>query len=197
MSDELPGPLADGWRPVTTLTDERQVFVVSISAATTIYEPIDEPAIAGLETGLPARSLFLVDLTFAPQLPAVGISPTTVRSLAAKKARSQFVDLVTDAGLAVDGVRETHAFKRDHGPHGEWFVLDAAVPLAGGEQLPAEAHVIVWPTDTSFGVAGGTLPLAAPDTDLTDGEQPIPVDPTADRKRIARLVRAIDERDEQ
>ncbi len=194
MTDDLPGPLADGWQPVTTLTDQRQVFVVSISAETTVYEPIDEPAVAGLETALPVRSLFCVDLTFSPSLPAVGITPRAVRSMAAKKARSQFVDLVEDEGLVVDGVRETHAFKRECGPHGTWFVLDALVPLADGDELPAEAHVIVWPTETSFGVVGGTLPLEEPSGEraAVDGQQ-LTVDPTTDRNRIVRLVSAMDE----
>lgn len=187
MSSDLPAEFAKRWEPVTTLTDDRSVFVVSIAAETTVYGPTDEPNPAIFEGSIPIRSLFIVDLEFSPSLPSVGVSPAGIVSMAAPKAKNSFVDAVADKGLVVDGVRETIAFERDGGAPGKWYVLDAGYPLSNSnaDRLTAEAHVVVWPTDRSFGVVGGTLPLEAGDG--------FDADPERDRERIARLARTVDD----
>lgn len=206
MAVDLPDEFADSWRPVTTLTDERSVFVLSIAAETTVYGPasVTDPAV--VDADLPLRSLFVVDLTVSPPLPTVGVTPTGVLSMAAVQAKNRFVDAVEAEGLIVDGVRNTLAFESPSGSPGKWYVLDAAYPLApdrgdGLERIAAEAHVVVWPTETSFGVVGGTHPLEtapfegpSPDSDVGTDSSPVglEVDPERDRERIARLARAID-----
>ena len=204
MAVDLPDEFANSWRPVTTLTDERSVFVLSIAAETTVYGPVSATAPSVVDADLPLRSLFVVDLTFSPPLPAVGVSPTGVLSMAAMQAKNRFVDAVEGEGLIVGGVRDTLAFESPSGSPGKWYVLDAAYPLTpdredGLERIAAEAHVVVWPTETSFGVVGGTHPLETlpPESDVDADSNPVglEVDPERDRKRIARLARAIDASD--
>ena len=206
MAVDLPDEFADSWRVVTTLTDERSVFVLSIAAETTVYGPVSVTAPTFVDADLPLRSLFVVDVTVSPPLPTVGVTPPSVLSMAAVQAKNRFVDAVEAEGLVVDGVRNTLAFESPSGSPGKWYVLDAAYPLAadrgdGLERLAAEAHVVVWPTETSFGVVGGTHPLeTAPfesqssDPEIEAGSTPVglDVDPERDRERIARLARAID-----
>ncbi|WP_049927554.1 hypothetical protein [Halopiger goleimassiliensis] len=187
MTVDLPDSFADEWEPVTTLTDERSVTLVTLEAATTVYEPAGAATPA---TGdLPLRSLFVVDLDISPPLSMVGIEPTGVLSMAALKAKDSFVELAEDEGLDVDGVRDTLPFESPSGEPGKWYVLDVTFPLPGdgtdgtAARVDAEAHVVVWPTETSFGVAGGTLPL----------ETVADVSPNRDRDRdrIARLTRTL------
>lgn len=199
MTTTLPESLADTWQPVGTRTATTTVLLASITAETTLYEPI-ETATVLTELGaseIPVRSLFAVDLTFSPPLSALGVSPKSVFPMAAPKAKTQFVSIIEEEGLTVDGTRETHSFEAPNGTEGKWYVLDVTYPVAselapdGPDRLPAETHVAVWPTETGYGVAGGTVPLElpAPVAASIDGE--IDVDPAADRERIAELIRSI------
>ncbi|ARS90356.1 hypothetical protein [Natrarchaeobaculum aegyptiacum] len=189
MTDPLPADLADAWRPVATLTDERSIVAVSITAETTVYEPVEPPATTPVEASLPLRSLFVTDLSVSPSLSTIGLEPTGLLSVATSQAKTRFVDVVEERGVTVDGVRDTIAFETPSGEPGKWHVLEATYPLvadetpADADSLTAEAHVVVWPTDSSFGVVGGTHPLEAVDDR--------PVDPERDRDRIARLVRSV------
>ncbi|WP_265108772.1 hypothetical protein [Halosolutus halophilus] len=200
MTITLPESLAGTWRPAGTRTGTTSVLVASITAETTLYEPIETAStLAQLgASDVPIRSLFAVDLAFSPPLSALGVSPRAVFSVAAPKARGQFVDTIEDEGFVVEGTRETHSFEAANGTEGRWFVLDVSYPVApevaaiGPDRLPAETHVAVWPTETTYGMAGGTTPLEVPaDVAATIGEE-LRVEPDRDRERIAHLVRSID-----
>lgn len=207
MPSDLPEPLATSWRPLGTRTGQMNVLVLSITAETTLYEPV-EPAVRGTTVGaseIPVRSLFTVDLSFSPPLPNVGIPPSSVFSQAAPKAKRQFVNTIEDEGLVIDGTRTTLEFEATNGESGIWYVLDVGYPvdpdLLGTEIGPidAEVHVAVWPTETSYGMAGGTVPLESVadvvgETELAAADLPadIEVAPDCDRETIAELVRTID-----
>ncbi|MFC4543017.1 hypothetical protein ACFO5R_13900 [Halosolutus amylolyticus] len=200
MTIALPASLAGTWRPAGTRTGTTSVLVASITAETTLYEPVGTAStLAELgASDVPLRSLFAVDLEFSPPLPSLGVSPRAVFSMAAPKARGQFVDTIEDEGLIVDGTRETHAFEAANGTEGRWFVLDVSYPIASGvaadgpDRLPAETHVAVWPTETTYGMAGGTTPLEMPADVAASIDGEISIDPERDRERIAELVRSID-----
>ncbi|SEH12976.1 hypothetical protein SAMN04487967_1066 [Natronorubrum sediminis] len=204
MGTDLPATLAESWHPIGTKTGESSVLVASIHAETTVYGPT-EPA-DGIETleslDIPPRSLFTVDLSISPSLSAVGVSPDSVFSKAAPKAKSQFVDTLEDEGLVVEETRNTLEFEATNGAAGAWYVLDAGypVPLDGdgrSTNLGVEAHVAVWPLEETFGMAGGIVPLEEPgDGSETDaGTLPatlgsFDLDPEHDRETIAELIRS-------
>lgn len=192
MTSALPESVAGTWQRAGTRTGESSVLLTSITAETTVYEPA-ETALSELgSSDIPVRSLFTVDMRFSPSLSSVGVSPASVLSKAAPKARSQFVDLVEDDGLVVEDTRETLSFERPDGTEGRWYVLDATYPLSPDletdrESLAAEANVAIWPTDDAYGMAGGTLPLEA-----LAGFDALEVDPERDRETIASLIRSVD-----
>lgn len=202
MTADLPESLADSWRPAGTRTGESSVMVASITAETTLYEPLEPTALADLAASkIPLRSLFVVDLSVSPSLSTIGVSPSSVFEKAAPKAKNQFVDTVEDEGLVVEATRDTLEFEAPNGEAGKWYVLDVAYPLEGesdsdtdadsqsdADRIAAEANVAVWPTDSSFGVAGGILPLENGVADVPDDA----VDPDRDRDTIAELVETID-----
>ncbi|MFP8951793.1 hypothetical protein ACLI4Z_02300 [Natrialbaceae archaeon A-arb3/5] len=201
MTPELPEPLAESWQSAGTRTGETSVLVASITAETTLYEPVDatgdgasqEPLDEVVASKIPPRSLFVVDLTISPSLPSIGVSPAGVLETAAPKAKSQFVDLVEGDGLAVEGVRDRLEFEGPTGDAGIWYVMDMDYSLdseQAGESagLRAEAHVAVWPTETTYGVAGGILPLEATDGSVTAPD----ADPERDRETISELVRTLE-----
>ncbi|AEH36736.1 hypothetical protein [Halopiger xanaduensis] len=203
MTADLPESLADSWRPAGTTTGESSVMVASITAETTLYEPLEATDLADLAASkIPLRSLFVVDLSVSPSLSTIGVSPSSVFEKAAPKAKNQFVDTVEDEGLVVEATRDTLEFEAPNGEEGKWYVLDVSYPLesetesdddaddgrSDTDRISAEANVAVWPTDSSFGVAGGILPLE-------DGVAGVPddaVDPERDRDTIAELVETID-----
>ncbi|RQG92209.1 hypothetical protein [Natrarchaeobius chitinivorans] len=201
MTRDLPESLAETWTPLGTRVGESSVLVVSITAETTLYEPVEPLPLADAVTSdVPLRSLFAVDLSFSPSLSSVGVSPESVHSTAASRAKSQFVDLLEDDGVAVEGVRDDLEFEGPNGSQGTWFVLDVvypvdpAVTVDGTECIRAEGHVAVWPAETTYGVAGGTLPLETVtlDGDSTEDQRPstdsAAVDPERDREVVSTLV---------
>lgn len=199
MTIDLPEPLAETWQPLGTRTGEASVLVATITTETTLYEPTDSRAPSELgPSRIPVRSLFAVDVAISPSLSMIGVSPESTLSKAAPKAKSQFVDTLTDEGVVVDGTRETLEFEGPNGKAGKWYVLETAYPidpdLADGEtdRIAAEAHVAVWPTETSYAMAGGVLPLesvGAEPSGLGDG---LEVNPERDRDTISELVRTIE-----
>ncbi|ELY94472.1 hypothetical protein [Natrialba taiwanensis] len=222
MPTDLPAALAETWRPLGTRTGQTTVLVASITAETTLYEPVETTPAASLgPSDVPLRSLFAVDLSISPSLSTVGIAPDAVLSKAAPKAKAQFVDTLTDEGLTIDGTRETLEFEGPNGKAGRWYVLDVAYPVpapasdrgdrehgdraetetesesestdnatdgTGLTHLDAEANVAVWPTETSYGVAGGVLPLES--TTVASGT--IETAPERDRETISELVRTVE-----
>lgn len=209
MTFDLPASVADSWRPLGTRTGETSVVLASITAETTVYEPLEEAdelaAIGASE--IPARSLFAVDVTVSPSLSSLGMAPESVFEKAAPRAKSQFVDTLESEGLTVEGTRDTLEFEASNGETGSWFVLDVSYPVApemadGTERIDAEAHAAVWPTETTFGMAGGVLPLengvgpgAADSGPTPDGG--LDLDPERDRETIAELIRTIDFEDDE
>ncbi|ADD04815.1 uncharacterized protein Nmag_1233 [Natrialba magadii ATCC 43099] len=205
MPTDLPSSLADAWQPLGTRSGSTSVLVASITAETTLYEPVDEPATAAIGAGdIPVRSLFAVDLSISPPLSAIGIAPDAALSKAAPKAKSQFVDTVADDGLTVEETRDVLEFEGPNGAVGRWYVLDVSYTVDseqvsnGTDQLAAEANVAVWPTAESYGVAGGVLPLesvveqAADSAGRSELESGLNVNPERDRETIATLIRSID-----
>jgi hypothetical protein len=199
MTSLLPESVAGTWHRAGSRTGETSVMLASITAETTVYEPAETASILA-ELGssqIPVRSLFTVDLSFSPSLSTVGISPESVLSKAAPKARDQFVETVEDDGLAVEDTRETLAFERPDGTEGKWYVLDVAYPLSAGletdrTRIPAETNLAIWPTDDSYGVAGGTLPLDVPDGVASALGGTLAVDPESDRETITELIRTVE-----
>ncbi|ELY45152.1 hypothetical protein [Natronorubrum sulfidifaciens] len=207
MPSDLPASLADSWRQHGTRTGTSNVLLLSITAETTLYEPIDSAdRMQSVGTSeIPVRSLFTVYLTFSPPLSNVGIPPSTVFAQAAPKAKRQFIKTIKDEGVHVDSTRSTLEFEAANGEAGVWYVIDASYPVdpdlvgAALEPIDAEVHVAVWPTETSYGMAGGTVPLesvadVAAGAELTLEELPVhlDVDPARDRETIAELIRTID-----
>lgn len=207
MPSDLPESLAASWRPLGTRTGTMNVLILSITAETTLYGPVDRAdqlaAVGASE--IPVRSLFAVDLSFSPPLPNVGIPPSSVFSQAAPKAKRQFVETIEEEGLVIDGTRNSLEFEAANGESGIWYVIDAGYPVdpdqLGVELDPidTEVHVAVWPTETSYGMAGGTVPLesVADVAGETEAERDnslsaLEVDPERDRETIAELVRTID-----
>ncbi|OIB58266.1 hypothetical protein [Natrialba sp. SSL1] len=207
MPTDLPSSLADEWQLLGTRSGKTSVLVASITAETTLYEPLDEPATAAIGAGdLPVRSLFAVDLSISPALSTIGIAPDAALSKAAPKAKSQFVDTVADDGLTVEETRDILEFEGPNGAAGKWYVLDASYAVDPDrtpdsvDRIAAEANVAVWPTAESYGVAGGVLPLESV-ADRADGSVGGPgsglgldldVNPERDRETIAALVQTID-----
>ena len=218
MTADLPDSLADSWQPTGTKTGESSVMLASITAETTLYEPTVPTPLADISaSSIPIRSLFVVDLSISPSLSTIGVSPESAFSKAAPKAKDQFVDTVEDEGLVVEDTRDTLAFEAPNGTEGKWYVLDVSYPLESDpgdgddadaeavERLPAEANVAVWPTDSTFGVAGGILPLED-GFDGTDGRETsdalaarddvdaaaLDLDPERDRSTISTLVEQLD-----
>ncbi|MWV40786.1 hypothetical protein [Natrialba sp. INN-245] len=195
---DLPESLAETWTTLGTRVGETSVLVVSITAETTLYEPVDPSPLADtVATEFPPRSLFAVDLEFSPSLSSVGISPESVRSKAASTARDQFVEMLADDGVVVEGVRDELEFDGPNGSAGTWSVLDVTYPVdadrtaTDGDRVRAEAHVAVWPAETTFGVAGGTVPLE----DLDDAgliEDRADAELERDRERVSTLVKELD-----
>ncbi|RQG88922.1 hypothetical protein EA462_11040 [Natrarchaeobius halalkaliphilus] len=215
MTADLPESLAGAWQPHATHADELTVLFASISAETTVFEPVETtPLEAALASELPVRSLFVVELSFSPPLPSLGVSPASVHSKAVSRATDQLVSLLTDAGVIVDGVRERLEFEAPNGKPGTWSVVDVRYPIADGrsvdatngtddaDPIRAEAHVAVWPGERTFGVAGGTLPLERPDRFRTntaavsdgrsDENRTVEIDPERDRETVSTLISDID-----
>ncbi|MDG5761489.1 hypothetical protein QA600_19345 [Natronococcus sp. A-GB1] len=198
MTSALPEAVPGTWHRAGTRTGKSNVLIATITAETTVYEPAEEAAsLAALgASDVPVRSLFTVDMQFSPSLSVVGVSPKSVLSTAAPKARRQFVDIVEDEGVVVEDTRETLSFERPDGTAGRWYVLDVSYPLSPDLEtdratIPAETNIAIWPTDDAYGMAGGTLPLELPDgvAETLDG---LEVDPERDRETIAALIRSVD-----
>ncbi|THE64604.1 hypothetical protein D8Y22_12310 [Salinadaptatus halalkaliphilus] len=205
MALELPASMAQSWHQCGTRTAETNVAIATITAEMTLFEPLEPALPQRTASAVPVRSLFTVDIDVAPPLSAVEIDPSSALSMAAPTVKSQFVTTIEDEGLVVEATRDSLEFEAANGAAGAWYVLDIVYPIqdeAGDRStLEAEANVAIWPTDSTFGIAGGILPLETA-RDATAGStvepSPIPtleVDPTDDRKTISQVVRSLDVED--
>lgn len=213
MTIDLPPAVADDWRRRVSRTDERSLSLATVTAETTVFEHL--PTADALERlredgDIPARSLFTVDLRISPSLSILGLSPGDALEKAAPKAREQFVETVEDDGIDVGDERTTEYIDRPDGSIGHLTVFEVAYPTDsgtaadGGEStddgdgtatdaatIDAEAHVAVWPAADAYVMAGGILPLEAPDgADLLAAA--LDVDPARDREAIVDLFRGLE-----
>lgn len=191
MTVDLPTALREEWRVAETDVNRRRLALLGIVAETTIYEPksSDRP-----RNRRPLRTLFTVDLTFEPPLTAVGLKPSAVASVAVPTAKRRFVAGLEERGFVVCSERDATRFRLDDGTRGNWYVFDVKVPVgpsdvegADEERIAGETHVVIWPTETAYRVAGGTVPLEGP----AGSEDGVPIDPESGRTTIREFVRAI------
>ncbi|WP_226480523.1 hypothetical protein [Natrinema amylolyticum] len=207
MAIDLPPAIADDWRRLGSRTDERSLSLATVTAETTVFE--HRPTADALERlrtdgDIPARSLFTVDLDISPSLSVVGLDPGDALEMAAPKVRDQFADTLEDDGIDVGAERTTEYIDRPDGAVGHLTVLEAAYPVDsdaaadGGDEadgepetIDAEAHVAVWPAADAYVMAGGILPLEAPDgEDLLAAA--LDIDPARDREGIVDLFRGLE-----
>jgi len=189
MSETLPEPFRECWRPVGSRNERGQFGLVSTRSVTRLYEHVPTAeALPSPDGGIPVRSLFTVDVRTSPPLPAMGVSPRAVLGTAAAHAKGEFVEFIEEEGLVVEGERASGRFRRADGTAGRRTVLETSYPLEESEPIDAETHVVVWPTETAYGLAGGTLPLSAP-LDLAGA---LAIDPEHDRDRVEAFARRVE-----
>ncbi len=207
MAIDLPPAVADDWRRVARRTDDNSLSLATITAETTVFE--HRPTADALERlradgDVPARSLFTVDVRIDPSLESLGLDSTDALEVAAPKAREGVVDTLEDDGVAVRGERASEYIDRPDGAVGHLSVLEVEYPIDSANTadddgstaddtdaatIDAEAHAAVWPAADAFVVAGGLLPLEAPDAELLAAA--LDVDPARDRERIVDLFRGL------
>ncbi|MDS0476425.1 hypothetical protein [Natrinema sp. 1APR25-10V2] len=206
MAIDLPPTVADDWRRVARRTDDNSLSLATITAETSIFE--HRPTADALERlrtdgDVPARSLFTVDVRIDPSLESLGFDSTDALEVAAPKAREGVADTLEDDGIAVRGERASEYIDRPDGAVGHLSVLEVGYPIDSANApddgsttddteaatIDAEAHVAVWPAAAAYVVAGGLLPLEAPDAELLAAA--LDVDPARDRERIVDLFRGL------
>lgn len=210
MAIDLPPAVADAWDRLGARTDQTSISLATVTAETTIFEHRSTAdALESLRSGgdIPARSLFTVDLSVSPSLSTIGLDAADALETAAPTVRDQFVETLADDDIAVAGERASEYIDRPDGAVGHLTVLEAAYPIdpenaaeSGGDDdesagdgptIDAEAHVAVWPAADAYVMAGGVLPLEAPDgADLLGAA--LDVDPARDREAIVDLFRGLE-----
>ncbi len=195
MSTPLPEPFCEAWRPIGTRRRKSRFALVSSVAETTLYEhgPTTDALGGSLTAGeISVRSLFAIELTMTPSLPAMGVTPEAVLGMAASQVKRQVARSVEAEGLIVGDQRHSTSFERADGTVGRHSVLESTARLEcgvadGTVTIDAETHAATWPTATSYGVAGGTLPLEAP----PGFEDALDVDPERDRETILEFAATV------
>ncbi|WP_455447886.1 hypothetical protein [Natrinema thermotolerans] len=200
MAIDLPPAVADDWHHVGGRTDDRSLSLATITAETAVFR--HRPTADALERlradgSVPARSLFTVDLAISPSLSAIGLDPGDALELAAPKARDGVVETLADDRIEVGAERANEYIDRPDGAIGHLTVLEAAYPIDANAAtdddsatIDAEVHAAVWPDGESYTLAGGLLPLEAPESDLLAAA--LDVDPARDREAIVDLFRGLD-----
>jgi len=188
MTIDLPAAVADDWRRLGTQTEKRRLSLMTITAETTVFE--HRPTADALERlrasgSIPARSLFLIELQLNPSLSTMGLSPSDALGMAAPKARKGFVETIEDDGIIVGDERTSEHIDRPDGVVGHLTVFEAGYPV------DAEAHIAIWPAAETYVMAGGLVPLEAPDEPATL-EAALDIDPARDREAIVDLFRGLD-----
>ncbi|ELY67947.1 hypothetical protein [Natrinema versiforme] len=205
MAIDLPPAVADAWDRLGARTDQTSISLATVTAETTIFEHRSTAdALESLRSGgnIPARSLFTVDLSVSPSLSTIGLDAADALETAAPTVRDQFVETLEDDAIAVAGERASEYIDRPDGAVGHLTVLEAAYPIDaentadgdggdGSATIDAEAHIAVWPAADVYVMAGGVLPIEAPDgADLLGAA--LDVDPARDREAIVDLFRGLD-----
>ncbi|MFA9417036.1 hypothetical protein [Natrinema sp. HArc-T2] len=204
MTIDLPPAVADDWRQLGTQTENRRLALMTITAETTVFE--HQPTADALEQlhtdgSIPARSLFLIELELDPPLSTMGLSPSDALGMAAPKARNGFVETIEDDGILVGDERASEHIDRPDGTVGHLTVFEAAYPIDdaaadnddGDDEaatIDAEAHVAIWPAADTYVMAGGLVPLEAPDEPATL-EAALDINPARDREAIVDLFRGL------
>lgn len=185
MTLELPPSVREAWCAAGARTTDGRVMIATVTAETTVFEPVtgrvddelanrtgDEPADG---PSIPPRSLLTVDLSFSPPLSSLGVDPAGALGTAAPKASDRVVDVLEDEGIAVGTEEIAEALERADGTTGRRTVHALEYPVSGrtadggstaedgAETIDAELRLCVWPTEASFALAGGIVPLSAPD----------------------------------
>jgi hypothetical protein len=194
------------WERVDEWTERAfDVPAVTVEAHNAVYERPDfRAAVAGL---MPAgidqsmRALFTTGLSFDPRLPG-SETPDRLLGVAARYAGREFQRSLTEDGLAdvertgstdlrVRGRRTAKAFQYDAG-----YPLDVgAAGGAGQPHLAVRVWAAIWPTETSFGMAGGIYPLEDLATALAgsdpDREPDVEIEtlPGGDRREVLERIR--------
>ena len=206
MTIDLPAAVADDWRRLGTQTEKRRLSLMTITAETTVFE--HRPTADALEQlhtsgSIPARSLFLIELQLNPSLSTMGVSPSGALGMAAPKARTGFVETIEDDGIIVGDERTSEHIDRPDGTVGHLTVFEASYPIDGDSEpdgndadaeaatVDAEAHIAIWPAAETYVMAGGLVPLEAPDEPATL-EAALDIDPARDREAIVDLFRGLD-----
>jgi len=204
MTIDLPAAVADDWRRLGTQTEKRRLSLMTITAETTVFE--HRPTADALERlrasgSIPARSLFLIELQLNPSLSTMGLSPSDALGMAAPKARKGFVETIEDDGIIVGDERTSEHIDRPDGTVGHLTVFEASYPIDGDSEsddndaeaatIDAEAHIAIWPAAETYVMAGGLVPLEAPDEPATL-EAALDIDPARDREAIVDLFRGLD-----
>lgn len=206
MTIDLPPSAADDWRRLGSQTDKRRLALMTITAETTVFE--HQPTADALEQlhtsgSIPARSLFLIDLQLNPSLSTMGVSPSDALGMAAPKARKGFIETIEDDGIIVGDERTSEYIDRPDGTVGHLTVFEASYPIDGDSEtddnaadaeaamIDAEAHIAIWPATDTYVMAGGLVPLEAPDDADVLGAA-LDIDPARDREAIVDLFRGLE-----
>ena len=171
MAPEVPPPefdVPESWRLVSEETGVPfDVRVVTITAATRIYEDVDLRERLAAATGTETTWRFV----FASRLrirPAHRPSPPLVR-LVSDRASSSFLGVLEARGFADISRADTHRF-RVGGSEVEATRYRARVSLPDRD-LPVEAYFAAWPSDGTFLLGGGAYPLSLPGSEAFDPER--------------------------
>lgn len=205
MTIDLPAAVADDWQRLGTQTEKRRLSLMTITAETSVFE--HRPTADALERlrasgSIPARSLFLIELQLNPSLSTMGLSPSDALGMAAPKARTGFVETIEDDGIIVGDERTSEHIDRPDGTVGHLTVFEADYPVDAGSAadddddadaatIDAEAHIAIWPAADTYVMAGGLVPLEAPDEPATL-EAALDIDPARDREAIVDLFRGLE-----
>ncbi|ELZ22063.1 hypothetical protein [Natrinema limicola] len=205
MTIDLPAAVADDWQRLGTQTEKRRLSLMTITAETSVFE--HRPTADALERlrasgSIPARSLFLIELQLNPSLSTMGLSPSDALGMAAPKARTGFVETIEDDGIIVGDERTSEHIDRPDGTVGHLTVFEADYPVDAGSAadddddadaatIDAEAHIAIWPAADTYVMAGGLVPLEAPDDPATL-EAALDIDPARDREAIVDLFRGLE-----
>ena len=184
MPAAVPPPDVDvpeSWRLVSEETTVPfDVRVVTITAATRIYEDVDLRARLAAVTGTETTWRFV----FASRLrirPAQRPSRPLTR-LVSDRASSSFLDVLEARGFCDISRADTHRFRvGDSDVDATRYRARVSLP---DRDLPVEAYFAAWPSGETFLLGGGAYPLSLPG--------PEAFDPERGREELFEMIRSIE-----